>query len=232
MHHVYTRRLVILLVSFFVLLAILFGPLVVALRSQGPASSASAIGNEAASANPDRVTLPDGATAFDNLCASCHQAQKMADKVKGSLDPDATSRAQLEKLVGPPAHGGASPAEALAIVIHLRTLAGLSAEYQPGVPTPAAAATAEAAQPTPTPVPLAEVKPDASEAVFKQHCAKCHQAQKFAVGLRTTADPDAASRQAIQYLSGPPPHRNVPAESIAPAIDHVRQLAGLPPLPQ
>jgi len=231
MHHVYTRRLVILLVSFFAMLAILFGPLVVALRSQGPVASGSSIESEAAANNSDRATLPDGATAFDNLCASCHQPQKMADKVKGSLDPDATSRAQLEKLIGPPAHGGASPAEALAIVIQLRTLAGLPSTYQPGVPTPAAAATAEAAQPTPTPVPLAEVKPDASEAVFKQYCAKCHQAQKFADGLKAAADPDEASRQAIQYLSGPPPHRNVPAESIAPAIDYVRQLAGLPPLP-
>lgn len=128
MHHVYTRRIVIALVGFFAVLALLFGPLVTRLRTtpETTAGTASVAGDPAlaGAGGGTGVMLPNGQATFDNLCASCHKAEKFAEKVRKSLDSDAASLAQLEKLVGPPAHGGASPAEALAIVIQVRTLAG------------------------------------------------------------------------------------------------------------
>ncbi len=233
MHHVYTRRIVIALVGFFAVLALLFGPLVARLRTAPNATTgmASDAADPALAGNGEStgVMLPNGQVAFDNLCASCHKAEKFADKVRKSLDPDAASLAQLEKLVGPPAHGGASPAEALAIVIQVRTLAGLPSSYPPGVATPPAAATAAAVLPTPTPIPPENLLTD-YQGVWAQQCATCHQADKFATGLMAEADPDLRTWQAVEYLSGPPAHYNRPVVTFLPAMNHVRELAGLEPL--
>jgi mono/diheme cytochrome c family protein len=228
MHHVYARRIVIALVGFFALLALLFGPLVVSLRTQiTPAESACDCGGgESTSA----FTLPDGETTFNSYCSSCHQAQAFADELKESLDGDAASRAQLERLIGPPAHGGASPEGALSVVIYLRTLAGLTSTLPAGAPTPPAAATAAAAAPTPTQIPWANLSLGDYEGVFNQYCSACHQAEKFAEGLMTVPDPNMRSRQAVDYLSGPPSHQNLPTEAMKPAINYVRRLAGLAPL--
>jgi mono/diheme cytochrome c family protein len=228
MHHVYARRIVIGLVLFFGVLALLFGPLVVSLRSQiTPVESACDCAEQEGAA---AITLPDGEVAFSNYCASCHQAQTFADKLSESLDSDAASRAQLEKLIGPPAHGGASPAEALAIVISLRSMAGLPSTYPEGVPTPAAAATAAASAPTPTQIPWANLSPGDYEGVFMQYCSACHIAETFAEGLKSVPDPNTRSRQAVDYLSGPPSHQNLPTEAMKPAINYVRRLAGLDPI--
>jgi mono/diheme cytochrome c family protein len=232
MHHVYTRRIVISLVLFFTLAAILFGPLVAALRTPAePVSVGSALGPTSGQgeAGVSSVSLPDGQAAFDNLCGSCHKADKFADKVRKSLDPDAASLAQLEKLIGPPAHGGASPAESLAIVIRIRSLAGLPSTYPPGVATPQAAATAFAARPTPTAIPTAVILTD-YHGVWAQQCATCHQANLFVQGLKAEADPDLRTMQAVEYLSGPPLHYNRPVVTFLPAMNYVRELAGLEPL--
>jgi mono/diheme cytochrome c family protein len=238
MHHVYTRRIVIALVGFFAVLALLFGPLVTRLRTApettaGTASSANVAGDSAPAEGSEgagmAITLPNGQAAFDNLCGSCHKAEKFADKVRKSLDPDAASQAQLEKLVGPPAHGGASPAEALAIVIQVRTLAGLPSTFPPGMATPPAAATAAAALPTPTPIPPENLLTD-YQGVWAQQCATCHRADKFAAGLKAEADPDLRTWQAVEYLSGPPAHYNRPVVTFLPAMNYVRELAGLEPL--
>lgn len=233
MHHVYTRRIVIALVGFFAVLALLFGPLVARLRTApettagtAPITGDPALAGEGAGTG---VTLPNGQAAFDNLCGSCHKAEKFADKVRKSLDPDAASLAQLEKLVGPPAHGGASPAEALAIVIQVRTLAGLPSSYPPGVATPPASATAAAALPTPTPIPPENLLTD-YQGVWAQQCATCHRADKFAAGLKAEADPDLRTWQAVEYLSGPPAHYNRPVVTFLPAMNYVRELADLEPL--
>jgi mono/diheme cytochrome c family protein len=241
MHHVYTRRIVIALVGFFAVLALLFGPLVTALRTAPEATAATAATSSGATAadglaptgdgegGGTGITLPNGQAAFDNLCASCHKAEKFADKLRNSLDPDAASLAQLEKLVAPPAHGGASPAEALAIVIKVRSLAGLSSTYPPGVATPAAAATAAAALPTPTAIPPENLLTD-YQGVWEQQCATCHRADKFAAGLKAEADPDLRTWQAVEYLSGPPAHYNRPVVTFLPAMNYVRELSGLVPL--
>lgn len=228
MHHIYTRRIVIALVLFFAVLAVSFGPLVVQLRAQlTPAEAACDCEVQDSGAV---FTLPDGETTFNNYCASCHQAQAFADKLGESLDADASSRAQLEKLVGPPAHGGASPEEALSVVIFLRTLAGLPSTLPGGAPTPPAAATAVAATPAPTQIPWADLSPGNYEGIFSLYCSNCHQAEKFAEGLVKVPDPNARSWQAVEYLSGPPTHQNLPTEAIKPAINYVRRLAGLEPL--
>jgi mono/diheme cytochrome c family protein len=175
--------------------------------------------------------LPDGQVAFDNLCASCHKTQDFSNKVANSLDPDAASLAQLEKLVGPPAHGGASPAEALAIVIQIRSLAGLPSEYPAGVPTPPAAATAAAIEPTATPLPAGAIlTTDDYEGMWVQICADCHRAERFIEGLKAEEDPDLRTWQAIEYLSGPPPHYNRPVTAFLPAMNYIREQAGLEPL--
>lgn len=232
MHHVYTRRIVVALVLFFALAALLFGPLVNALRTAPEAAVTSPAGgivtvNEAT--GETSVTLPDGYVAFERLCASCHNAEKFADKVRTSLDPDAASLAQLEKLIGPPAHGGASPAEALSMVILIRTLAGLPSTYPPGIATPPAEATAPA-RPTatlvPTPLPLTDYR-----GVWSQQCATCHRAELFASRLAEQDDPDLRTRQAVEFLAGPPLHYNRPVITYLPAMNHVRELAGLEPLP-
>lgn len=228
MHHIYARRIVVALVLFFAVLAILFGPLVVSLRAQlTPAEAACDCEVQDSGAV---FMLPDGETTFNNYCSSCHQAQAFADKLQGSLDVDAASKAQLEKLVGPPAHGGTSPQGALSVVIYLRTLAGLPSMLPAGAPTPPAAATAEAAAPTPTQIPWANLSPGDYEGVFNQYCSTCHQAEKFAQGLKNVPDANTRSWQAVEYLSGPPSHQNLPTEAMKPAINYVRRLAGLDPL--
>ncbi len=228
MHHIYTRRIVIALVLFFAVMAVLFGPLVVSLRAQ--LTPAEAACDCAAPEGSAASTLPDGEATFNNYCSTCHQAQAFADGLTESLDPDTTSKAQLEKLIGPPAHGGVSPAEALAVIIFMRTKAGLPSTYPAGEPTTAAAATAAAAEPTATPIPLAAVNPGDYEGVFTQYCSGCHQADTFAEGLKRVADPNSKSIQAVDYLTGPPTHQNIPAEAFKPAINYVRRLAGLVPL--
>jgi mono/diheme cytochrome c family protein len=226
MHHIYTRRLVVAMVSFFAVAILVFGLAVSDLRALLVAAF-----NAGGAQTTGPVTLPDGEAAFANLCASCHQAQSLADDVATSLEPDATSLGQLEQLVGPPPHGGASPAEALAIVVYLRSLAGLGSEYEPGVPTPPAAATTAAALPTPTEVPLEDVAPSEFEAVFEANCRSCHRPGAMSRGLSAVEDPDLASQQAIEFIAGSRKHRDVPPEAIVPAFNYIRQEAGLPPLP-
>jgi mono/diheme cytochrome c family protein len=230
MHHIYTRRIVIALVLLFAVMAILFGPLVVSLRLEQTPAGAACDCAEPEQGSSAAFTLPDGEATFNDYCTSCHQAQKFADKLKSSLDADAASRAQLEKLIGPPAHGGVSPAEALAVVISLRTMAGLPSTYPDGVPTPAAAATAAAAAPTPTQIPWANLSPGDYEGIFNQYCSACHQAETFAEGLKGVPDPNTRSRQAVDYLSGPPSHQNLPTKAMKPAINYIRRLAGLDPI--
>jgi mono/diheme cytochrome c family protein len=243
MHHVYARRIVISLVSFFLISGLLFGPVVRAIRS-GPeasnttsaagATSAEGESQEDGSATESTagaITLPNGQAAFDNLCASCHKMQEFSNKVANSLDPDAASLAQLEKLVGPPPHGGASPAEALAIVIQIRSVAGLPSDYPAGVPTPPAAATAAASEPTATPLPAGAILiTEDYEGIWVQICADCHRAERFVEGLQAETDPDLRTWQAIEYLSGPPTHYNRPLESFLPAMNYIREQAGLEPL--
>lgn len=227
MHHVYTRRIVVGLVLFFTLAGLIFGPLVNALRS--PAGVATTTTTGSSETGNTAISLPDGQAAFDNLCASCHKAERFADNVRRSLDPEATSLAHLEKLIGPPSHGGASPAEALAIVIQVRSLAGLLSTYPPGVATPPADATAAAVLPTPTAIPPENLLTD-YQGVWAQQCATCHRADKFAAGLAAETDPDLRTWQAVEYLSGPPAHYNRPVVTFLPAMNYVRELAGLEPL--
>lgn len=248
MHHVYARRIVISLVTFFLISGVLFGPVVTAIRSGPEASNTAAPAGNPSAATVDSaaegpqdggtavttagaITLPDGQAAFDNLCSSCHRTQEFSNKVANSLEPDATSQGQLEKLIGPPAHGGASPAEALAIVIQIRSLAGLPSEYPAGVPTPPAAATAAAIEPTATPLPAGAVlTTDDYEGMWEQICADCHRAERFVEGLKAEEDPDLRTWQAIEYLSGPPTHYNRPITAFLPAMNHIREQAGLEPL--
>jgi mono/diheme cytochrome c family protein len=230
MHHYYTRRIVIALVLFFATLAILFGPLVTALRSdRDPATGAGAESGEGTGSAA--TVLPDGSLVFNDYCASCHQADKFATRVADSLEPDSTSQGQLEKLIGPPAHGGVSPTEAIAVVLYIRDLAGLPPAFPAGVATPPAAATAAAVAPTPTPVVLETGAPVDRRGAWEQHCATCHRADKFAEGLAAVDDPDLRTRQAITYLAGPPAHRNRPVAAFGPAMNYIREVAGLPPLP-
>lgn len=226
MHYLYTRRIVIALVVFFSLSAVLFGPLVVSLRSAlTPVAAAVPLDGSSTAA-----VLPDGTATYENFCASCHPSGAMSGKLKVSLDPDAASRAWLEKLIGPPAHGGVSPAEALAVVIHLRMQAGLSSTYPESVATPAAAATAAAQLPTPTPVALVDIDEANYEGVYTQYCAACHKVETFSEALNKAADPNLRSRKAVEYLSGPPPHQNLPVEVMKPAINYIRRIAGLSPI--
>lgn len=228
MHHVYTRRIVIALVVFFAVLAVVFGNLVVSLRDQF--ASAQSAGSEAAQGAEGAFVLPDGEATFNNYCSSCHQAQAFADKLAGSMDADAASRAHLEKLIGPPAHGGVSPAEALSVVIAFRTLAGLPSTYPESVPTPAAAATAAAAEPTPTQIPVAQISQAEAEAVFSQYCSICHNPQSFVTKLQSVPDPDVRSKIAIDFLGDSAEHSALPNEVFRPAINYIRILAGFAPL--
>jgi mono/diheme cytochrome c family protein len=244
MHHLYTRRLVILMVSFFAVAAIVFGGAAAGLRDLYAPPAAEN------TAEAGAVVLPSGETTFNNLCSSCHQADELAGMVSESLDPDATSLGQLEFLIGPPAHGGASPAEALAVVVYFRTLAGLPSTYEPGVPTPPAVATEVAARPTLT--QAATVAPaveagatettEATEAVepleavsdfeaaFEEACSQCHRPRSMIRGLGEVEDPETASLQAIEFIATSRKHRNVDPVFIVPAFNYIRQEAGFDPL--
>lgn len=236
MHHIYTRRIVIALVAFFTLLGVIFGPLVVSLRSNPAAASLGMSESVSTSGEGSTVAgaiaLPDGATVFSDYCASCHKADRFTTRLTESLSPDSVSQGQLEFLVGPPPHGGVSPVEALAVVIHLRSSAGLESNFAQGLPTPAAAATAAAALPTPTRVPLdREVAPADYQAVWEQTCAGCHMAGRFAEGIAAAPNPKLAYDQALVYLQDPEPHKGLPIRAFRPAMSYVWGLTGLPALP-
>jgi hypothetical protein len=124
----------------------------------------------------------------------------------------------------------APPAEALAVVAYLRTRAGLSSAYEPGMPTPAAVATQIAAQSTPTEVPLDDVPAEDFGAVFEECCRSCHRPGSMIRGLGEVEDPELASQQAIEFIATSRQHRNVEPAAMVLAFNTIRQEAGLTPL--